>query len=968
MNYFERILDEKTKQENTIDYFTQWNYDKEIYLDVLAGIRDYYPNYTDHSNKHSEAILTNILRMFGEDGILKLSSFDLWLLLESVYLHDCGMYITREEAIKVLNDDNFKQFFYNISQDPRNPMYKYAKFFGDKYEYSDTIYHPNHDYSMRFIISSYKRSKHSEDFQKVIEWKDKLLPDRMYKILANIARAHGEKFSNVLKLPQKENGLGNELGHPIFIASLLRIGDLLDIDNNRFSKMLIKNIESILPIDSSWHIDKHKSIEHFWIDEEKIEITAKINSGKKSYDIADITGNWFSYIEEEYNNLLHNWKRIIPKNFNKTLPTLGELKIEMVDYEYITSKKKPKFSLDVNNTLSLLMGTSIYDKKEKAFQEIIQNSIDATYLRVFEENKNQYSFNKTLKLEEITALFKDKKILIEINKDINKSANNDIYNYWNISIKDRGIGIEKDHIQYIIEAGSSYKDDKKKKIIDSMPSWLKPSGNFGIGFQSIFMLTDCVKLKSKSLYSHENIEIELLKPSISNYDAGNIYYKKTFFDYKQEIGTEISFEYKTLKVTKRFTIKDTLSKEKSFLKDYISKYDALLDNDFDIGIYEVLDTLNKINMFSLIDIIVKKEKEEIILEKKLNIETYSPKEKFQISLFSNNYNHPFQDYYYKNQKVLNGPNILFFPAIINIVGLKANDVLEINRDKIKTDFKEKYTIELIEAIYKFITEKLDFKNLQENEKVQISCFYFYYKNFFEENEYKSTEIETFFYDYKSGNFFPISINDLLKSSEFSIKIIFHPSSYYHYSIKIKEINEEINEDILKIFLNEIFKKNHYNVKCEEDGFLFKKITKLEEEIIDIDYDYSKLFSEFRYPGNRGRFFIYSNKLTKNLRLKEYSKLELEHSQTWIKFNNGRENMNIFFPLIERNFILFPFFVKSYNELIWNNTIKEKYIEFSYKNRLNEKLNREDIEKETDKFIENIEEEIQKIGNIKILKK
>jgi hypothetical protein len=963
MNYFEKILDEKTKQENTIDYFTQWNYDKEIYLDVLAGVRDYYPNYTDHSNKHSEAILTNILRMFGEDGILKLSSFDLWLLLESVYLHDCGMYITREEAIKVLNDDNFKQFFYNISQDPRNPMYKYTKFFGDKYEYSDTIYHPNHDYSMRFIISSYKRSKHSEDFQKVIEWKDKLLPDRMYKILGNIAKAHGEKFSDVLKLPKKENGLGNELGHPIFIASLLRIGDLLDIDNNRFSKMLIKNIESILPVDSSWHIDKHKSIEHFWIDEEKIEITAKINSGKKNYDIADITGNWFSYIEEEYNNLLHNWKRIIPKNFNKTLPTLGELKIEMVDYEYITSKKKPKFSLDINNTLSLLMGTSIYDKKEKAFQEIIQNSIDAIYLRVFEENKNQYNFNKKLKLEEIIDLFKDKKILVEINKNTNKSENDDIYNYWNISIKDKGLGIDKEHIKYIIEAGSSYKDDKKKKIIDSMPSWLKPSGNFGIGFQSIFMLTDCVKLRSKSLYSHENIEIELLKPSIFNYDAGNIYYKKTFFDYKQEIGTEISFEYKTLKVTKRVTIKDTLGNEKNFLKDYISKYDALLDNDFDIGIYEVLDTLNKINMFSLIDIIVKKENEEIILDKKLNIKSYSPKEKFQISLFPDNEN-LFSDYYYKNQKVSNGMIIQFFPIIINIVGFKANEVLEINREKIKSNFKEEHTIELIEAIYKFIAEELNFQDLEENIKVQISCFYFYYKNYLKENKYKKEEVEKFFYDYKSNDFFFQSINELLELDEFSIKINLFNSVSFYYTLN----NERITEGILGIFLSEIFKKNHYNVKCEEDGFLFKKIAKLEEEIIDIDYDYSKLFSEFRYPGNRGRFFIYSNKLTKNLRLKEYNKLELEHSKTWIKFNNGRENMNIFFPLIERNFILFPFFVKSYNELIWNDTIKEKYIEFSYKNRLNEKLNREDIEKETDKFIENIEKEIQKIGNIKILKK
>ena len=963
MNYFEKILDEKTKQENTIDYFTQWNYDKEIYLDVLAGVRDYYPNYTDHSNKHSEAILTNILRMFGEDGILKLSSFDLWLLLESVYLHDCGMYITREEAIKVLNDDNFKQFFYNISQDPRNPMYKYTKFFGDKYEYSDTIYHPNHDYSMRFIISSYKRSKHSEDFQKVIEWKDKLLPDRMYRILGNIAKAHGEKFSDVLKLPKKENGLGNELGHPIFIASLLRIGDLLDIDNNRFSKMLIKNIESILPVDSSWHIDKHKSIEHFWIDEEKIEITAKINSGKKNYDIADITGNWFSYIEEEYNNLLHNWKRIIPKNFNKTLPTLGELKIEMVDYEYITSKKKPKFSLDINNTLSLLMGTSIYDKKEKAFQEIIQNSIDAIYLRVFEENKNQYNFNKKLKLEEIIDLFKDKKILVEINKNTNKSENDNIYNYWNISIKDKGLGIDKEHIKYIIEAGSSYKDDKKKKIIDSMPSWLKPSGNFGIGFQSIFMLTDCVKLRSKSLYSHENIEIELLKPSIFNYDAGNIYYKKTFFDYKQEIGTEISFEYKTLKVTKRVTIKDTLSNEKNFLKDYISKYDALLDNDFDIGIYEVLDTLNKINMFSLIDIIVKKENEEIILDKKLNIKSYSPKEKFQISLFPDNEN-LFSDYYYKNQKVSNGMIIQFFPIIINIVGFKANEVLEINREKIKSNFKEEHTIELIEAIYKFIAEELNFQDLEENIKVQISCFYFYYKNYLKENKYKKEEVEKFFYDYKSNNFFFQSINELLKLDEFSIKINLFNSVSFHYTLN----DERITEGILGIFLSEIFEKNYYNVECIENGFLFKKTPKSEEEIINIDYDYSKLFSEFRYFGNRGRFFIYSNKLTKNLRLKEYSELELEHSQTWIKFNNGRENMNIFFPLIERNFILFPFFIKSYSELIWNNIIREKYIEFSYKNRLNVNLTKEDIEKETDIFVKNIEEEIQKIGNIKILKK
>ena len=62
MNFFEKILEEKSKQENTTDYFTQWNYDKELYTDILLGVRDYYSNYTDHGRKHSETILTNILR------------------------------------------------------------------------------------------------------------------------------------------------------------------------------------------------------------------------------------------------------------------------------------------------------------------------------------------------------------------------------------------------------------------------------------------------------------------------------------------------------------------------------------------------------------------------------------------------------------------------------------------------------------------------------------------------------------------------------------------------------------------------------------------------------------------------------------------------------------------------------------------------------------------------------------------
>ncbi len=130
----------------------------------------------------------------------------------------------------------------------------------------------------------------------------KLLHDRIYRILFSISESHGKNFEDVMKLPKKENGIGNEIGHPIFIACLLRMGDLLDIDNKRFSEKLIENIEDIIPIDSKEHLEKHKSITHFWIDQERIEITATVNSGEESYNVAEVIGKWFSYIEDEYNN------------------------------------------------------------------------------------------------------------------------------------------------------------------------------------------------------------------------------------------------------------------------------------------------------------------------------------------------------------------------------------------------------------------------------------------------------------------------------------------------------------------------------------------------------------------------------------------------------------------------------------------------------------------------------------------
>lgn len=975
MNYFERLLEEKSKLDNSYDYFTQWEYDKKLYEDVLLGVRDYYSNYTDHGKNHSETILTNVLRMFGEEELKKLSSFDIWLLLESAYLHDCGMYISREEAEKTLKDEKFIFYFKEIYETPSHPMNKFTKTFkivGDRIYYRDLEYELTLEYNMRFLISSYKRKSHAQDFKNVIFNKSKLLPERIYFILSIISRAHGENFEEVMELPRKESGIGKEVGHPRFIACLLRMGDLLDIDNNRISPSIVKNIFDIIPSDSKLHLEKHRSISHLWIDKEKIEIIASIDCDKESYEVAKITGEWFDYIRKEYNHQLYNWKLIIPNDFKGILPRLGELKIDIQDYEYIDSKYKPKFSVDTNNVLELLVGSSIYNRKESALREILQNSMDATYLRVFEEKKERILGKQEISIKEIKELFKEKEIEINIEKNVEKSNVDSKFNYWNISIKDNGIGINKEKLKYLIQAGSSYKDKAKIIQINDMPYWLKPSGNFGIGFQSIFLLTDKVRIESKFLYTQENIDVDLIKPCIEKQKSGNIYFRKVKFNYKQEIGTRISFEFKTSK-----EILSSLKKYRNpfILRNNYFKYlDFKLPNELDVEINNLIQEINYINSYSFVDIKIKKDGKTIELRPKLKEyedDLINYKDKYQIycknlkekSLFSGT------SHMYKNQPVRGYCDFRYFSGVINIIGYSAKEVLNLSREEIKEDFYEREYKNILCAIYQKIEEKYlkRFSELEKIEKERIAKFYLSYEELLEEIAEETQnfsldfkkEIRQYFYD--TPFLEELTLKNLINQNEVYLE---HNVEIYE---KFKLMGKTIEKNLLEIVMNELLKNNHYEITSKKDEeknekIIFKKCNFDKNFIID-KYELKEINDKYTL----GRFCLHCTKEFIKLRLKPSIIKTYPLDRIPIKNIFCSEFLTFIEKILEENILLFPFYIERYTKdkkrIVWNMKMRENYINFCYDNRADESLTKKEFSKEVDRFVDYLREEAKKIGII-----
>ena len=663
MNLVEQQLEEKSRNAEQSILNGQWQFDKVNIPNALKAVSGVFPHYSLHDETHSESIINNIVRMLGQETIKSLSCTDLWMLLECAYSHDLGMAVTASRVTEVLTDGSFLKYFMKICTDKDHPCYLYTQHFdvkeGKIYQKEAPLDVDAID-SIRFLLADFFRKLHPTNSQRTInspvieagiESPRSVIPTRLYIIIGKICKAHGQAFDDVMSLPMTEDGIGLEECHPRFIACMLRLGDLLDIDNNRFSEALNKTIKD-LPVDSKLHKEKHKSITHLSINTRSIEIEAECQSPK----VAQVTQDWFNWISDEFKTQTLKWNSIVPEGLNCYLPTLNYLRIKIAGYVTLNTSEKPKFTIDTDKALELLQGKNFYKDIFEAVREILQNAVDSTLLRIYLDSKKE---GKTF--TGINRDFLEYASNYPIEVRLKTSADGD----YIVSVSDRGMGLKPEYLTYLINSGSSSKNVEKKLIIDEMPEWMRPSGVFGIGFQSIFLLTDKVEITTKDYYEDKKMHIELYSPNSPM--KGDIFLKEVKESYK-----------------KGLTIQFTIKKGVKFRREK-DIFDSI-PNDIDRTFVE--EKIREYASMSFVPVKLYVDDKDVVEIERQKFVYYDPDTKVELGFTENvtdlnSNSHP--TFYYRNAKVSSNSDIKFIAPLINVHLGDASKLLTIDRSSLRSD-------------------------------------------------------------------------------------------------------------------------------------------------------------------------------------------------------------------------------------------------------------------------------------------
>jgi len=502
----------------------------------LKRIMAQMPEYDLHDVDHANAVLRNIEDLLGPTVIGSLTSCELTLLYLSTYMHDTGMalpdwdlkVLAAIERIKTSDSDWRDAFFNEFSTlislaDAQNLIRKNAKLiYGDFKSVSKWDFAPETENALirdlSLLVRDYQdfRNGYSKELRKLsgkilanknnqlrYEFIRKTHAHRSAKYAANlglklkasigknwafafakdlghVCQAHVEEFEKLARLQSLAPYFGEETANLQFIASLLRIADIMHFSFDRAPNILSSEIDFKDPV----------SFAHWAIKQEGVNYSVKVDPKKREKQISFDAycqepinyyelNDYLDWVEIEigfYLRLFRQWKRdhaslaerweiILHENVNRSGIRYDET--------CFTPVRNMSFSLEQKRIIELLMGVGLYKDEFACLRELYQNSLDACRCMLAAKEGTSKGY-------------------IEFGIERINGAK---YLYC----LDRGVGMTKEIIeQHLLHIGSSYYTSRNfERKLAEWGTPFTPVSQFGIGILSCFMLGDQIEITTK---------------------------------------------------------------------------------------------------------------------------------------------------------------------------------------------------------------------------------------------------------------------------------------------------------------------------------------------------------------------------------------------------------------------------------------------------------------------------------------
>lgn len=462
-----------------------------------------FDEYTKHDISHIDYMLDSLDWIIPIETQERLTSANWLMLTLSIYFHDLGMLVTKEE-FKERKKTAFPVFKQSILDgkfglDYRDKILTLEDVNSqDRFIYQELV-RKTHAERIKYWILDELNPNFQQKLQIVTEIKDLISKtDYMFRRdLALICESHHlsdlddfEKYK-----PNQQYGTSkDEIVNLHYSALILRTADLLHITSDRTPSIEYNLINPTDPI-SQEEWAKQRAVKTIRpqikrnregviddsIPKDTLEIIALFEEEKGFFGLV-------SYINYADKQLKENFKfnessnKLFGTQFNYPWRNIDDSNIETKDFE----KRQFEFVLDQTKILDLLVGHTLYNDSSVVLRELTQNGIDASKFKKYE-----------LELEDKGANY-----IPEIKISWDEITRE-------LSFVDNGTGMTLEIIQnHLLKVGSSrYQDESFKK---KYPKF-SPISRFGIGLLTCFLIADDIDIVTKSSESDKAILLKIKK-------------------------------------------------------------------------------------------------------------------------------------------------------------------------------------------------------------------------------------------------------------------------------------------------------------------------------------------------------------------------------------------------------------------------------------------------------------------------